>query len=99
MDVVIAPKNATPTESFAKTEKFTTSGPFTPEYVCLKQNGTFYRAHYYESYGGECTSFKSKEGFSSLAELSSRCEIIPCCFAGPLSEYSLKYDYFECGYK
>lgn len=86
-------------QSFARTNTYYTSGPFTPEKYCQNEvNGTFIRAHYGEYFGGECASSKDKSGFVNLSTFRQACELIPCCVAGPYREYSLKYDYFECGY-
>ncbi|GEM_PF-2999495 len=85
--------------SFSHYKTYQSSRQYPLDEYCEMQGGLFYRAHYREYYGGECLSEKKIKGFANLSLFTSHCTAIPCCFQGPSSEYSIKYDYFECGFE
>ena len=85
-------------QKFTRYGKFLSSTGMPLEDFCNERGGGFYRAHYKEYWGGECLSEKGKDGYSNITEFKPRCDFIQCCFKGLLGEYSISYDYFECGY-
>lgn len=97
---VPAPAPAEPQEQQPiRFKKFTSSGPYSPSAFCKKEgNGTLFQIHYKQYWGSGCTSEKGSEGFINGTGMPSKCELVPCCFYAPFSEYSTLYDYFECGY-
>jgi len=84
---------------FSTVKQFMSSGIYSPSVFCANtNNGTFTSVHYKEYWGGECINAKGKDGTLNSSEFPSKCERIPCCLKGPFNEYSMRYDYFECGY-
>jgi len=72
-----------------------------PDSYCnqVQNGGTFIRAHWQEYWGGDCVTEKlRKEGYVNLSSIKSTCEFLPCCLNGPMKEYSIGYNWFECGY-
>ena len=92
------PANAS-SQQFAYFHKYTTYYPEHLDWFCTDRNMEFYRMHYQVYFGGGCGVPKPKEGFVSFDDyVATGCTMIPCCINGPYNEYSLSYDYFECGY-
>jgi hypothetical protein len=90
---------AASSSSFARTRKYTNYYPEKLVWFCTDRNTAFYRMHWQEYFGGDCSVPKPKEGFVDLGNYTATgCTMIPCCINGPSNEYSRSYDYFECGY-
>ncbi|MEM4633695.1 MAG: hypothetical protein QW275_00915 [Candidatus Anstonellaceae archaeon] len=86
---------------FKRVSVFRSSAPFYPDAYCnqYQDGGTFVRAHMQYHYGGDCTNPNpNKQGFVNISVIKSQCQFIPCCINGPYKEWSISYDWFECGY-
>jgi len=84
---------------FAYSHKYTTYYPEHLVWFCGDRGTEFYRMHWTEYFGGDCSVEKPKEGYANLSDYAATgCTMVPCCINGPYNEYSRSYDYFECGY-
>lgn len=78
--------------------KFTTYSPERLVWFCTDRGMEFFRMHWREYFGADCSMEKPKEGYVSMDYyLATGCSVLPCCINGPHNEYSRVYDYFECG--
>ena len=85
--------------SFDYTHKFTSYYPERLVWFCTDRGMEFYRMHWTGYFGGGCGVERPTEGYVGLDEyLATGCSVLPCCVGSPNSEYSLSYDYFECGF-
>ncbi|MFA6213652.1 MAG: hypothetical protein WC717_00035 [Candidatus Micrarchaeia archaeon] len=91
--------NATPPVAFAYTRRYSIYYPEKLSWFCGDRGMEFYRMHWKDYYGGDCSSEKGIEGYVNMTGyVATGCTLLPCCINGPYKEYSRLYDYFECGY-